>query len=87
MRLRIDVGREDDGRWLAEVVEWPRVMAFGDTREEAVRRVMARARETLEKRPAEFADEPAVFLVVSYEVALGGEPTRPTSSSGFDADV
>ena len=34
--LRVEVEREDDGRWIAEVVELSGVLAYGDTRDEAV---------------------------------------------------
>ena len=34
--LQVEVEREDDGRWIAEVVELPGVLAYGPTREEAV---------------------------------------------------
>jgi predicted RNase H-like HicB family nuclease len=37
--LTIEVEREDDGRWIAEVVDLPGVLAYGATREEAVERV------------------------------------------------
>lgn len=36
MRYRVEVERETDGRWLAEVVDLPGAMAYGDTREAAV---------------------------------------------------
>ena len=39
--LKIEVEREDDGRWLAEVVELPGVLAYGSTRQEAVERAQA----------------------------------------------
>jgi predicted RNase H-like HicB family nuclease len=39
--LRIEIEREDDGRWIAEVPELPGVMAYGQTREEAISRVQA----------------------------------------------
>jgi len=32
----LEVEREIDGRWLAEVLSLPGVMAYGDTQEEAV---------------------------------------------------
>ena len=35
MTLHIDFSREDDGRWLAEVVGLPGVMAYGTTLDEA----------------------------------------------------
>ena len=34
--LRVEVERENDGRWIAEVVDLPGVLAYGATREEAV---------------------------------------------------
>jgi predicted RNase H-like HicB family nuclease len=37
--LIIETEREDDGRWLAEVPAIPGVMAYGQTRDEAIRRV------------------------------------------------
>ncbi len=37
--LRVEVEREDDGRWLAEVLELPGVLAYGTTRKDAIERV------------------------------------------------
>lgn len=39
MPLAIEVEQEEDGRWLAEVPDIPGVMAYGETREEAIERV------------------------------------------------
>ena len=39
--LSIELDREDDGRWIAEVPDLPGVMTYGQTREEAVARVQA----------------------------------------------
>jgi predicted RNase H-like HicB family nuclease len=39
--LRIEVEREDDGRWIAEIIELPGVQAYGNTREEAIDRTKA----------------------------------------------
>lgn len=36
--LRIEVEHEDDGRWLAEVVDLPGVLAYGASRQEAIDR-------------------------------------------------
>ncbi len=33
--IRIELEQEDDGRWIAEVVELPGVLAYGQTKEEA----------------------------------------------------
>ena len=36
MRVSIELDREDDGRWIAEALELPGVMAYGQSREEAI---------------------------------------------------
>jgi predicted RNase H-like HicB family nuclease len=41
--LTIDVEREDDGRWIAEVVAIPGVLAYGVTADDARARVAALA--------------------------------------------
>jgi predicted RNase H-like HicB family nuclease len=48
--LKIEVEREDDGRWLAEVVEFPGVLAYGATRQEAVERAQALSLRVLADR-------------------------------------
>jgi predicted RNase H-like HicB family nuclease len=39
--LKIEVEQEDDGRWLAEIADLPGVLAYGQTREEAIERAKA----------------------------------------------
>lgn len=41
--MRVETEREEDGRWIAEVPELPGVMVYGDTRQEAIKRVQALA--------------------------------------------
>ena len=36
--FRIEVEREDHGRWIAEVMDLPGVLAYGTTRDEALTR-------------------------------------------------
>lgn len=36
MNFTVETEREDDGRWIAEVVELPGVLAYGATREQAI---------------------------------------------------
>jgi len=43
LKFRIDIEREDDGRWIAEIPELPGVMAYGKTRQEAIAKVEALA--------------------------------------------
>jgi predicted RNase H-like HicB family nuclease len=39
MAFTIELEQEDDGRWLAEVLELPGVLAYGQSRQEATERV------------------------------------------------
>jgi predicted RNase H-like HicB family nuclease len=43
MTFRIEVEQEEDGRWIAEVLELPGAMTYGPTRDEAVARAKALA--------------------------------------------
>jgi len=49
-KLVIELEREDDGRWIAEVPSLPGVMVYGQTRDEAVARVEALALRALADR-------------------------------------
>lgn len=40
---RIETEREEDGRWIAEVLDLPGVMAYGKTEKEAITSVQALA--------------------------------------------
>lgn len=50
MRLTIETEREDDGRWIAEVIELPGVMSYGESHEDATRRVKALALRVVAER-------------------------------------
>lgn len=39
--MQLEIEREDDGRWIAEAPTLPGVMAYGQSREEAVAKVEA----------------------------------------------
>jgi len=41
MNLKIELDREEDGRWIAEVPELPGVLAYGHTRDEALLQVQS----------------------------------------------
>jgi len=43
MQFSVEIEREQDGRWIAEVVELPGVMAYGSTSEQARAKVQALA--------------------------------------------
>lgn len=46
----VEVEQEDDGRWIAEVPELPGVMAYGSTRDEAVRNAQVLTLRVLAER-------------------------------------
>ena len=50
MNITFDIGREDDGRWIAEVPELPGVLAYGTTRPEAIARAETPALRVLADR-------------------------------------
>lgn len=50
MTLTIELERETDGRWIAEVPELPGVLAYGSTEAEAVGRAKALAYRVLAER-------------------------------------
>ena len=41
MTFKVEIERENDGRWIAEVLDLPGVMAYGKTAEEAQAKVQA----------------------------------------------
>ncbi|WP_017652359.1 type II toxin-antitoxin system HicB family antitoxin [Fortiea contorta] len=47
MHFTIEIEQEEDGRFIAEVIDFPGVLAYGQTKEEAVARVQALALRVL----------------------------------------
>jgi predicted RNase H-like HicB family nuclease len=41
MTIKIEIDREDDGRFIADAVDYPGTMAYGYSREDAIGRVKA----------------------------------------------
>jgi predicted RNase H-like HicB family nuclease len=64
----IDVERETDGRWLAEVLELPGVLAYGGSPEEARARVRALALRVVADR-LEHGEAGPDLLNVSFAAA------------------
>lgn len=48
--MKVEIERETDGRWIAEIPDLPGVMAYGKTRKEAVARAKALALRVLADR-------------------------------------
>jgi predicted RNase H-like HicB family nuclease len=71
--LSIEVDREDDGRWIAEALELPGVLTYGETREEAISNTERLAIEVIADRVKHGELPPAAlnisFLVLSEQLA------------------
>ena len=48
--MKIEIEREEDGRWIADLPELPGVMVYGDTQEQAVAKVEALALRVIADR-------------------------------------
>jgi predicted RNase H-like HicB family nuclease len=68
MKFTIEYEQEDDGRWLAEVLELPGVLAYGRTREEAISKVQALGLRVLADR-LENGEGVSAFTSISFAVA------------------
>ncbi len=68
MKLTIEIERETDGRWIAEVVELSGVMAYGNTPEEAQGRVQALALRVIADR-IEHGEAGPELLNITFEAA------------------
>jgi predicted RNase H-like HicB family nuclease len=66
MAYRVEIEREDDGRWLAEVIDLPGCMAYGATPEESLARAQALALRVLADR-LEHGEWPAGPVAVTFE--------------------
>jgi predicted RNase H-like HicB family nuclease len=64
----IELEREEDGRWLAEVAALPGVMCYGKDRDEAVAKVQALALRVIAER-LEHREAAAEFLNLSFQAA------------------
>ncbi len=64
--MRVEVEREEDGRWIAEIPDPPGVMVYGDSRNEAIAKAEALALRVLADRlehGEEIPDLKEVFAV------------------------
>ena len=66
--LTIELEREDDGRWVAEIPALSGVMCYGADRDEALTRVQALALRVIADR-LDHREAPAEFLNVAFEAA------------------
>ncbi len=67
MNLTIDIDREEDGRWIAEALELPGVMCYGQSREEAISNAERLAIEVIADRIAH-GELPSSALSVAFTI-------------------
>jgi predicted RNase H-like HicB family nuclease len=65
MTFAVQIDREPDGRWLADVPSLPGVMCYAGTREEALARVQALALRVIAER-LEQRESPAELLSLTF---------------------
>ena len=68
MTFTVEYEREEDGRWLAEVVEMPGVLAYGGTSDEAIAKAQALALRVLADR-LEHGEATPEFVNISFAAA------------------
>jgi predicted RNase H-like HicB family nuclease len=68
MIFNIEIDREVDGRWIAEVPDLAGVLTYGATREQAVAQVQALALRVIADR-LEHNEAPAELLSVTFHAA------------------
>ena len=63
MNYSVEIEREEDGRWIGEISDLPGVMAYGNSREEALAKTKALALRVLADRLEHGEDVPAMTEV------------------------
>jgi len=67
MKLTIELDRETDGRWIAEVPEL-NILLYGDSRPDAIQRAESAAREVLLDRIAH-GELPPDSVIAAFDIA------------------
>ena len=63
MKFTIEFEQEEDGRWIADVLELPGVMVYGQTRKEARAKAHALAHRVMAERIERDEWEPTVSII------------------------
>ena len=69
MTFTVEYEREDDGRWLVEVVELPGVLAYGKDSDEAIAKAQALALRVLADRLEHGDEGKPEFVSISFAAA------------------
>jgi predicted RNase H-like HicB family nuclease len=68
MRFIVETEQEDDGRWIAEVIDLPGVLVYAQTCEEAITQVQALALRVLAER-LERGETESNLVNISFQAA------------------
>jgi predicted RNase H-like HicB family nuclease len=68
MNLTVEIEQEEDGRWIAEVLNLPGVLVYGQTSDEAIRQVQALALRVLADR-LEHGEGWSTLINISFQAA------------------
>ena len=68
MKFRVEIEQEEDGRWIAEVIDLPGVLTYGNTPAEAKAKVQALALRVVADR-LEHGEAGSDFVTVSFAAA------------------
>jgi predicted RNase H-like HicB family nuclease len=68
MKFRVEIEQEEDGRWIAEVIDLPGVLAYGNSPEEARAKVQALALRVVADR-LEHGEVGSDLVTVSFAAA------------------
>ena len=63
--MKVEIEREEDGRWIAEIPDLPGVMSYGQSREEAIARAQALALRVIAERLEHGEAAPGIETVFS----------------------
>ena len=68
MHFAVETEQEDDGRWIAEILELPGVTRYGGTRQEAIAQAEALALRVLAER-IEHGEHPLESIHITFASA------------------
>lgn len=66
--LQVEIEREEDGRWIAEVAQLPGVLAYGSTRDEAIERAKAHSLRVMADRLEHGEEVPEIGEVFAVQL-------------------
>jgi predicted RNase H-like HicB family nuclease len=69
LRFSVEIDREDDGRWLAEILEIPGALAYGNTQDDAVAKAYAIALRTVADKLENSSSEVPTSIQLVREIA------------------